>query len=209
MTRWGMVIDLARCIGCNACTVACKIEHGTPDDVYYTRVYTEEVGTYPDVKTTYVPALCRHCTDAPCVTVCPTGASHQRDDGVVLIDHDKCIGCRYCMMACPFNERFYLRKGSLNGGYHGERTDFENAKWDLFTEGTVLKCTFCAHRVDEGLEPACVVTCPTDARVFGDFDDEESTVSRLIRDRGEIVPDRESVCYLEGRPNGGRPAASP
>jgi molybdopterin-containing oxidoreductase family iron-sulfur binding subunit len=208
MTRWGMVIDLARCIGCNACTLACKIEHGTPEDVYYTRVYTEETGTFPDVQTTYVPALCRHCVDAPCVSVCPTGASYQREDGVVLVDEKKCIGCRYCMMACPYNERFYLRKGSLEAGYHGEQTPFEESKWAWFTEGTVLKCTFCAHRVDGGLDPACVVTCPTDARVFGDFDDEESEVGELIRARGGTVPTDQSVYYLEGRPNGQPPAAA-
>ena len=205
MTRWGMVIDLARCVGCNACTLACKIENGTPPDVYYTRVYTEETGTYPEVTTTFVPAQCNHCEDAPCVTVCPTGASFKREDGIVLIDQDKCIGCRFCMVACPYNERFYLRKGSLAGGYYGEeRTAFEDAKWSLFTEGTVHKCTFCAHRVDQGLEPACVVTCPTEARVFGDLEDEESKVSVLIRERGGKQPQPEagtgpSVFYLEGR----------
>ena len=135
------------------------------------------------MKTTYVPALCNHCADAPCVTVCPTGASHQRDDGIVLVDQDKCIGCRACMMACPYANRFYLRKGVLETGYHGERTAFEDAKWQSFTEGTVTKCTFCAHRVDDGLEPACVVTCPTDARIFGDLDDPESRPSVLIRER--------------------------
>jgi dimethyl sulfoxide reductase iron-sulfur subunit len=202
MTRWGMVIDLERCVGCNACTLACKIENGTPPDVYYTRVYTEEAGTYPDVQTTFVPALCNHCEDAPCVKVCPTGASYRREDGIVLIDQEKCIGCRFCMMACPYNERFYIRKGALEGGYFGERTDFEDAKWSFFQEGTVHKCTFCAHRVDQGLEPACVVTCPTDARVFGDLEDEESLVSTLIRERGGHTAKPEartkpSVYYLE------------
>jgi molybdopterin-containing oxidoreductase family iron-sulfur binding subunit len=205
MTRWGMVIDLARCVGCNACTVACKIENGTPGDHYWARVYTEETGTYPDVKTTYVPALCNHCADAPCVTVCPTGASHQRDDGIVLVEQDKCIGCRACMMACPYSNRFYLKKGELQTGYQGDaRTVFEDTKWQWFTEGTVTKCTFCAHRVDDGLEPACVVTCPTDARIFGDLDDPESKPSTLIRDRKGLQPLAElgtnpSVYYVEGR----------
>jgi len=207
-----MVIDLERCVGCNACTLACKIENGTPADVYYTRVYTEETGEYPDVKTTFVPALCNHCEDAPCVTVCPTGASYRREDGVVLIDQDMCIGCRFCMMACPYNERFYLRKGTLEGGYYGERTDFEEAKWSLFQEGTVHKCTFCVHRVDQGLEPACVVTCPTDARVFGDLEDETSKVSTLIRERRGRPPKPEagtkpSVYYLEGKGGGNGAAA--
>lgn len=205
MTRWGMVIDLARCVGCNACTVACKIENGTPADHYWARVYTEETGTFPDVKTTYVPALCNHCADAPCVTVCPTGASHQRDDGIVLVDQDKCIGCRACMMACPYSNRFYLKKGELQTGYQGDaRTVFEDTKWQWFTEGTVTKCTFCAHRVDDGLEPACVVTCPTEARIFGDLDDPESRPSTLIRDRNGLQPLAElgtnpSVYYVEGR----------
>jgi molybdopterin-containing oxidoreductase family iron-sulfur binding subunit len=204
MTRWGMVLDLTRCIGCNACTVACKIENGTPDDQYWCRVYTEETGTFPDVRTTYVPALCNHCADAPCVTVCPTGASHQRDDGIVLVDPDKCIGCRACMTACPYAARFYLRKGVLEAGYHGERTDFEDKKWAHFQEGTVTKCTFCAPRVDQGLEPACVITCPTDARIFGDLDDPESKPSKLIRERNGQQPLAElgtnpSVYYVEGR----------
>jgi Fe-S-cluster-containing dehydrogenase component len=202
-----MVIDLARCVGCNACTLACKIENGTPPDVYWTRVYTEERGTYPDVETTFVPALCNHCEDAPCVDVCPTGASYRREDGIVLVNQDACIGCRFCMMACPYNERFYLRQGTLETGYYGERTQFEDAKWSLHTEGTVQKCTFCAHRVDEGLEPACVVTCPTDARLFGDLDDEDSQVSTLIRERNgrTALPEagtRPSVYYLEGKGNG-------
>ncbi len=204
MTRWGMVLDLARCIGCNACTVACKIENGTPPDAYWARVYTEEMGTYPDTKTTYVPALCNHCEDAPCVTVCPTKASYKRDDGIVMIDQNLCIGCRACMTACPYAARFYLRKGVLEAGYHGERTDFEDVKWALFQEGTVNKCTFCAHRVDEGLEPACVITCPTDARIFGDLADENSNVSVLIRERNGKQPLPEagtnpSVYYVEER----------
>jgi molybdopterin-containing oxidoreductase family iron-sulfur binding subunit len=201
-----MVLDLARCIGCNACTVSCQMENGSPPGVYLARVYTEEKGTYPDVTTTYVPALCNHCEDAPCVTVCPTGASYKRDDGIVLVDSDKCIGCRYCMMACPYSNRFYLRRGLLDGGYYGQRTPFEEHKWSKFTERTVVKCTFCVHRVDQGLEPACVVTCPTEARIFGDLDDPDSRVSRLIRERNGKQPMPEagtnpSVYYLEEKPS--------
>jgi molybdopterin-containing oxidoreductase family iron-sulfur binding subunit len=204
MTRWGMVIDLDRCVGCNACTVACKIENGTPPDQYWARVYTEESGTFPDTKTTYVPALCNHCADAPCVTVCPTGASYKRDDGIVLIDQSKCNGCRACMLACPYGNRFFLRKGGLEAGYYGERTAFEDEKWAAFQEGTVQKCTFCVHRVDRGLEPACVVTCPTDARVFGDLSDPDSEPSRMIRERDGRQPLPElgtdpSVYYVEGK----------
>ncbi len=202
MTRWGMVIDLARCIGCNACTVACKIENGTPPDHYWARVYTEERGTFPNTKVTYVPALCNHCGDAPCVTVCPTGASYRREDGIVLVDWDRCIGCRACMMACPYNNRFFLRKRALKSGYYGERTVYEEAKWKWFVGGTVTKCTFCVHRVDQGLEPACVVTCPTEARVFGDLEDPDSKPSVLIRKRNGKQPLPEmgtnpSVYYVE------------
>ncbi len=202
MTRWGMVLDLARCIGCNACTVACKIENGTPPDTYWARVYTEETGTYPDTKTVYVPVLCNQCADAPCVSVCPTKATYQRDDGIVLVNPDLCIGCRACMTACPYAARFYLQKGVLEAGYYGERTDFEEKKWQWFQEGTVTKCTFCAHRVDEGLEPACVITCPTDARIFGDLEDADSKVSVLIRERNGQQPLPEfgtnpSVYYVE------------
>jgi molybdopterin-containing oxidoreductase family iron-sulfur binding subunit len=182
--------------------MACKIENGTPPDHYWARVYTEETGTFPDTKTTYVPALCNHCEDAPCVAVCPTGASHKRDDGIVLVDQEKCIGCRACMMACPYSNRFYLRKRALKTGYYGERTAYEDLKWELFTAGTVTKCTFCAHRVDQGLLPACVVTCPTDARIFGDLDDPESAPSVLIRERNGKQPLPEmgtnpSVYYVE------------
>jgi molybdopterin-containing oxidoreductase family iron-sulfur binding subunit len=199
-----MVIDLDRCVGCNACTLACKIENGTPPGHYWARVYTEETGVFPDVKTTYVPALCNHCADAPCVTVCPTGASHKREDGIVLVDQRTCIGCRACMVACPYANRFFLHKGVLEAGYHGQRTAFEDAKWSAFTEGTVTKCTFCVHRVDNGLEPACVVTCPTDARVFGDLDDPDSRPSRMIRELDGKQPLPEmgtdpSVYYVESR----------
>ncbi len=204
--RYGVTIDLKRCTGCQSCTVACKAENGTPPGVFWTRVLEQEQGVFPFAYKVFMPVRCNHCSDAPCIPVCPTGASYQREkDNLVLVDQDKCIGCRYCMMACPYGNRFFLRKGILESGYHGERTAFEDAKWDAFTEGTVAKCTFCAHRVDEGLQPACVVTCPTDARVFGDLEDEDSLVNLLIRERDgtQPLPERgtnPSVYYLEGKP---------
>ncbi len=202
MTRWGMVIDLKRCIGCNACTMACKIENGTPPGQYWTRVYTEEIGEYPETKVTFMPVLCNHCADPPCVPVCPTGASQQRADGIVFVASDKCIGCRACMMACPYNSRFFTRRRALREGYYGQRTAFENLKWDLFTPGTVTKCTFCAHRVDNGDEPACVVTCPTEARVFGDLNDPQSKPNKLLKERDAWRPLEElgtepAVFYVE------------
>lgn len=150
MTRWGMVIDLARCIGCNACTVACQIENGSPPGVYFTRVYTEETGTYPDVETTFVPALCNHCEDAPCIPVCPTGATYKRDDGIVMVDQDKCIGCRYCMVACPFNVPRY--------------------EWHSPVPA-VRKCDMCIDRQKDGKPTACAEACRFEATLCGTRDE--------------------------------------
>jgi len=203
VTRWGMVIDLKRCIGCNACAVACKAEHGTPRGVFYTRTLSREVGQYPAVKRLYVPTLCNHCRSAPCERVCPTKATHRRPDGIVLVDDDKCIGCRACYVACPYKNRYFIKKEVLDRGYFAEGlTPFETLKYASFVPGTVVKCTFCAHRLDEGLEPACVITCPTEARVFGDLNDASSDVRRLIRQRltSQLLAElgtEPSVYYVE------------
>lgn len=184
MTRWGMVIDLKRCIGCNACAVACKAENGTPPGVFYTRTVTREVGEYPAVKRLYIPTLCNHCRNAPCERVCPTKATYRRADGIVLVDDKKCVGCRACYVACPYKNRFFLRKDLLQKGYFPEGlTAYERLKYAELTPGAVAKCTFCAHRIDGGSEPACVVTCPPEARVFGDLNDPTSNVRRLMRQR--------------------------
>ncbi len=181
MTRYGMVIDLKRCIGCNGCTIACKAEHQTPPGITWARVVKEESGTYPAVRRLSLPLLCMQCREPACLQVCPTGATQQRPDGVVTIDAELCIGCRACMEACPYNARYFNDQLLF---YFGEAsTPYESAGADRHEVGTVSKCTFCLDRVDRGLQPACVANCMAKARVFGDFDDSDSEVARLRRER--------------------------
>jgi molybdopterin-containing oxidoreductase family iron-sulfur binding subunit len=197
-----MVIDLRRCVGCNACTLACKQEHGTPQGIHFARVVTREVGAYPAAKRTFLPVLCNHCQDAPCAEVCPTGATYIRPDGIVMVDNKKCIGCRACAVACPYMNRHFIEEGLLQNGHGpGRLTAFELVKFAGFEEGTMTKCTLCAHRIDQGLEPACVVTCPSECRIFGDLEDENGRLQTLIRERGgePLLPEcntRPSVYYL-------------
>ncbi len=198
--RWGMVIDLKRCVGCYACQLSCKAEHGTPPGVFNTRVLKREEGTYPTVRQLFLPVQCNHCEDAPCIEACPTGASFKwEDDGIVDIDTDKCVGCRACMMACPYSNRYY-NDGAQH--YH-ERgpTAYERARSSSHPKNVVMKCNFCRDRVRAGKQPACVENCPTVARYFGDLDDPDSEVSRLIKQRGgfPLHPEagtRPSVFYL-------------
>jgi dimethyl sulfoxide reductase iron-sulfur subunit len=179
--KYGMVIDLRRCIGCNACTVACKQQYGTPPGIFYSHVNITEVGKYPNARITPLPVLCNHCDNPPCVDVCPTGASAKLSNGIVTIDENKCIGCRYCMVACPFNVRQFI--GSEPKGYYADNgglTTYEKVAYAAHQVGTVEKCTFCAARLALGQLPACVLTCPAKARIFGDLDDPTSEVSQLI-----------------------------
>jgi len=182
----GMVFDLRRCIGCNACVVACKQENSLPDGVFFTKTLSEEYGVYPAANRVYIPTLCNHCEDAPCEKVCPSGATYTRDDGIVMVDDAKCIGCGTCAVACPYDQRSQMDADNLKNGMYGggNLTDFEKQGYGRWTPGTVTKCDFCSQRVDVGLEPACVVTCPTDARIFGDLDDPNSAPNKLIRERG-------------------------
>lgn len=203
MARLGMVIDLKRCIGCNACTLACKQENGTPEGVHYARVVTREVGTYPKTRRTFLPVLCNHCGDPPCAHACPSGATYIRNDGLVMVDKEKCIGCRACSCACPYMNRHFIEKGMLEHGYGTDGlSPYEAIKFADFEEGTNTKCTMCAHRVDQGLEPACVVTCPTDARIFGDLEPADGKLQKLIRERKgwTLLPEcntKPSVFYLD------------
>jgi len=155
----GFVIDHSRCIGCHACTVACKSENQVPVGSFRTWVKYTEAGEFPSVKRSFAVLRCNQCSAAPCVTICPTGALKKRPDGIVDVDPKICIGCKSCMQGCPY-DALYLNPD----------------------KGTAEKCHFCAHRTEQGLAPACAIVCPTEAIIPGDFDDPESRVSRLKRE---------------------------
>lgn len=179
MARYSMLIDLTRCIGCDACTLACKQENGTPMDTFFARVLNVESGAYPNVKRLYIPVLCNHCEDAPCLKMCPNKAIFRRPDGIVLVDQDRCRGTGACVSACPYGNIVLSREE--DSWYLDESEPYEKDFVKPRLKPSVArKCTYCAHRVDEGLNPACVVACPTTARIFGDLEDPESDVSTYI-----------------------------
>lgn len=187
MARMAMLIDLTRCIGCDACTVACKQENGTPVDVFFARVLNIEYGDYPNVKRMYLPVLCNHCDDAPCLKACPNKAIIRRPDGIVLIDQDRCKGTGACVSACPYGN-IYLRSSGKDEWYLADDEPYEKDFVKPRLRCNVArKCTYCAHRVDEGLDPACVVACPTTARIFGDLDDPDSVISKYIVEQREFT----------------------
>ena len=197
MTNWGMIIDLQKCIGCYSCMISCKQEHFLPPETFWNRLLVGETGKYPAVTKQLYPVLCNHCKEAACMKVCPTGATTRRDDGIVAVNYDECVGCRYCVIACPYQQRTYYADGSKEYFPGQGLTEYEIIGKQLYPlqPGTVVKCNFCRERVDAGLEkglkpgidreatPACVITCPAKARTFGDLDDPTSEVSRLIRER--------------------------
>jgi Fe-S-cluster-containing dehydrogenase component/formate-dependent nitrite reductase membrane component NrfD len=174
VTRFGFVIDQRRCIGCHACTVACKAEHGVELGVFRTWVKYIEQGEFPDTRRHFSVLRCNHCDDAPCVTVCPVTALYKREDGIVDFDGDRCIGCKACMNACPYDALYIDPKSQ-----------------------TAAKCNFCAHKVDVGLKPACETVCPAEAIISGDLDDPLSEVSRLIN----VVPSRVRAPEQKTGPN--------
>ena len=156
MPNYGFAIDLRKCIGCHACTIACKAEHDIPVGVNRCWVKTVEQGTFPDTQRFFFPVLCNQCDEAPCAKICPTNALFKRPDGIVDLYGDSCIGCRACMVACPYDQLFI----------------------DPNTR-TAEKCNFCANRVENDLLPACVSVCPTECRIFGDLDDPASEVAQI------------------------------
>lgn len=185
--RWGMVIDLQKCVGCDSCTVACKAENRTPPGVTYNVVVEEETGTFPNVRHVNIPRPCMQCDDPPCVAVCPVNATYKADDGTVVIDHERCIGCRYCITACPYGARsfdfgeHYDQEMQAAGAVTAPEWGVDRGQRSGMRApiGTVRKCTFCMHRTARGEEPACVETCIGDARYFGDLDDPDSVVAKM------------------------------
>lgn len=195
--RWGMAIEQKRCIGCNSCTLACKAEHFLPPNIFWSRVLISETGKYPAVTKLIYSIRCNQCQEAKCVAVCPSGATQQRQDGIVWVDENKCVGCLYCMVACPYQARAFYKDGDEVYFPGQGLTEFEKMGRVLYPHqiGVVQKCNFCMERIDAGLQnglkagidreatPACVISCPTKAMHFGDLDDSYSAISRLINER--------------------------
>lgn len=186
MTRYGMAVDLSRCIGCNACAMACKVNNNLPKDIWWNTIhmahggaFDTSTGTYGSNEMSYYPVNCMHCANAVCVEVCPTGATVKREDGIVTISPDDCIGCESCINACPYDVRRLIK---TEPEYY---LDFAigDATAPKHVGGTVGKCDFCAGRVDRGDKPACMELCPGRARYWGDLDDPESEISKAIAGR--------------------------
>lgn len=204
--KWGMVIDQRKCVGCHACTIACVAENKLPPGVVYRPVTTEETGEYPNVKRRFTPRPCMQCEEPPCVPVCPVQATWTRPDGVIAIDYDKCIGCRYCLTACPYGARTsdfgrYYTSGAVEGAEGGldrvfegggeKHMSYEDApsneygkSWDRTGHqspmGNARKCQFCLHRLEKGQLPQCATSCIGRATYFGDMNDPDSLVSELV-----------------------------
>lgn len=157
--RFAMAVDTRRCVGCSACAIACKEENGLPLAAFRSWVETETRGTYPNLAMEIRSVRCEQCSDAACVTNCPTGASYYAKGGTVLVDHDLCTGCKACVAACPYDARY------------------------IHPDGYADKCTFCLHRVEDGRQPACVAACPTQSLTFGDVNDPASDIAKLLRAR--------------------------
>ncbi len=168
--RYAIVTDLNRCMGCLSCSVACKMVHNVPIGSFYCKVLrigpnpVNDGGNFPDVEMYFLPLMCQHCSEPACVAVCPTGASYKSADGTVLIDQEKCSGCKLCLDACPYDSRFYNEQMNL-----------------------VEKCTMCNDLVAQGMEPACVSECCGRARAFGDLDDPGSAASKMLGSGGENI----------------------
>ena len=188
--RYGMVVDLNRCVGCQTCTIACKHHNDTPPGVQWRRVLDVEQGEYPNVERLFLVTGCQHCAEPPCVPVCPTGATRQRADGLVTMDYDTCIGCGYCAVACPYQARTIAHDYEW---YYGVPSPQEERAFDESRMGVASKCTFCVDKIDDaaktdavpGLDlehtPACASSCIAQALHFGDFADPDSNVSRLAQ----------------------------
>ncbi|MCL6498444.1 MAG: 4Fe-4S dicluster domain-containing protein [Firmicutes bacterium] len=200
LRRWTMAIDLRRCIGCHACTIACVAENKLPPGVVYRPVLEEEIGSYPNVSRRFVPRPCMQCESPPCVPVCPVGATYRRPDGIVAMNYDQCIGCRYCITACPYGARTFdfgrtytestpdgvpalVGRAGAEGYERAAAHEYKQRRvrrGDASPVGNVRKCHFCIHRIEAGLLPACVTTCIGRATFFGDASDPDSLIAQVI-----------------------------
>lgn len=211
MARWGMVIDLRKCVGCQTCTIVCKQTNNLPPGVFWRKVVDCETGTYPDVQRTFLPMGCMHCGEPPCLDVCPTTATYKRADGIVDINYDICVGCAYCVVACPYQARTLIMENTpyFPTGF----TPPEALQANPARVGVATKCNFCLPRIESGLaqglrpgidfdaSPACVGSCIANALHFGDLDDPDSNVARMIREHrteriSEEVGTDPSVYYI-------------
>ncbi|MGE3597193.1 MAG: 4Fe-4S dicluster domain-containing protein [Dehalococcoidia bacterium] len=193
MTRYAMIADLDRCVGCQTCTAACRHANATPPGVQWRRVLDVESGTYPDVQRHFIPTGCQHCAEPPCMEVCPSTATRKRADGIVTIDYDLCIGCAYCFVACPYQARFKISAPRFAFGE--TPTPSESRTMDEARINVAMKCDFCADRIDKGraqgltpgvdpdATPVCANACIAGALHFGDADDPNSNVSTILRER--------------------------
>lgn len=203
--RYVMLVDMKRCVGCHTCAIACKQGNNLPNDIWWNRVLTfggptmdTPHGAFPNLEMTFLTLNCQHCEEAACVKACPSGATYKREDGVIMQDYDTCLGCRMCIMACPYNNvRHY---NEHNPEYY---LDFPVGDTTVKSQqkGTVSKCNFCFNRIDSVLSPNCIDVCPAKARFFGDIEDSNSDASKLLKTRKytQLLVDkgtRPSVYYL-------------
>lgn len=188
--HYAMAIDIDLCTGCNACAVACKVENNLPNGIWWNRILTvggesmdTPKGTFPNLRMKFLPVNCQHCENPPCVKACPVKATYKREeDGIIIQDYDKCIGCRMCMVACPYNARSF----NWSKPDYAIEVSMGDKNVTAHQYNAVEKCTFCSHRLAQGLLPACIDTCPNRARIFGDLDDPNSDVSLAIKGRNYV-----------------------
>jgi Fe-S-cluster-containing dehydrogenase component len=178
--KWVMIIDPNKCVLCHACTIACQNQNSLASEEFFNRLEEREQGSFPNYIRRSIPVQCQHCDNPPCVDVCPVGASYKRKDGVVMVNFDKCIGCKYCILACPYGVRQVNRE-----------------------KGYIHKCTFCIEFVEQGQKPACQTTCPMGVRTFGDLNDPADPVHAILASKKTVkllaeLKTLPSIYYIVG-----------